>query len=107
MDVSIVASIGSFAVSERILKPKATLLVILGLVLCYDLTTKTHDVSSLRVYRGKYEFNTDTFLSFCYLFLNFIYPFCNIILNRPSTHSFYANDVRVFAEEMAEKWGSL
>jgi hypothetical protein len=32
---------------------KATVLVILGCILCYDLTTKTHDVSSLRVYRGK------------------------------------------------------
>jgi len=47
-----VAAAGSFAISERVLKPKATALFILGCVLAYDLTTKTHDVSSLRVYRG-------------------------------------------------------
>ena len=52
MDFSIVAAVGSFVVSERVLKPKATVLVILGFVLAYDLTTKTQDVSSLRVYRG-------------------------------------------------------
>lgn len=52
MDISVLAAVGSFAVSERILKPKATVLAILGCILCYDLTTKTHDVSSLRVYRG-------------------------------------------------------
>jgi hypothetical protein len=52
MDISILLSVGSFAVSERVLKPKATFLVVLGCVLAYDLTTKTHDVSALRVYRG-------------------------------------------------------
>lgn len=52
MDVSVVAAVGSFFMSERVLKPKATVLFILGLILAYDLTTKTHDVSSLRVYRG-------------------------------------------------------
>jgi hypothetical protein len=52
MDVSVFASVASFFVSERVLKPKASLLVILGCVLAYDLTTKTQDVSSLRVYRG-------------------------------------------------------
>mmetsp|Transcript_21909 Transcript_21909/g.30859 ORF Transcript_21909/g.30859 Transcript_21909/m.30859 type:complete len:764 (-) Transcript_21909:521-2812(-) len=52
MDVSIVAAIGSFAISERVLRPKATILVILASVLAYDLTTKTHDPSSLRIYRG-------------------------------------------------------
>lgn len=52
MDVSVVAAVGSFFMSERVLKPKATVLVILGTILAYDLTTKTHDVSSLRVYRG-------------------------------------------------------
>lgn len=54
MDISVLAAVGSFAVSERILKPKATILVIMGCVLAYDLTTKTHDVSSLRIYRGKF-----------------------------------------------------
>ena len=52
MDVSVLAAVGSFVVSERVLKPKATVLVILGCVLAYDLTTKTRDPSSLRVYRG-------------------------------------------------------
>jgi hypothetical protein len=52
MDLSVLAAVGSFVVSERVLKPKATVLVILGAILAYDLTTKTHDVSSLRVYRG-------------------------------------------------------
>ena len=52
MDLSVIAAVGSFAFSERILKPKATVLVILGLLLAYDLKTKTQDVSSLRVYRG-------------------------------------------------------
>jgi hypothetical protein len=53
MDISVVAAVGSFFMSERVLKPKATLLSILGCVLIYDLTTKTHDVASLRAYRGK------------------------------------------------------
>lgn len=53
MDLSIVAAVGSFVVSERVLKPKATALFILGCLLAYDLTTKTHDSASLRVYRGK------------------------------------------------------
>jgi EXS family len=48
----VLASVGSFVVSERVLKPKASVLVILGCVLAYDLTTKTHDSVSLRVYRG-------------------------------------------------------
>lgn len=52
MDISVLASVGSFVVSERVLKPKASVLLILGCVLAYDLTTKTHDSSSLRVYRG-------------------------------------------------------
>jgi hypothetical protein len=54
MDFSVVAAVGSFFMSERVLKPKATVLIILAMILAYDLTTKTHDVSSLRVYRGRY-----------------------------------------------------
>ena len=50
-----VASVASFAMSERVLKPKASVLAIMALILAYDLTTKTHDVSSLRVYRGMYQ----------------------------------------------------
>jgi hypothetical protein len=56
MDISVLASVGSFVMSEKILKPKASVLLLLGSVLAYDLTTKTHDVSSLRVYRGKRSF---------------------------------------------------
>ena len=52
MDISIIFSVGSFMMSEHVLKPKSSLLCILGCVLAYDLTTKTHDSSSLRVYRG-------------------------------------------------------
>ena len=52
MDISVLASVGSFVMSEKVLKPKASVLIILGCVLAYDLTTKTHDSSSLRVYRG-------------------------------------------------------
>lgn len=52
MDISVLASVGSFVMSERVLKPKASVLVLLGCLLAYDLTSKTHDVSSLRVYRG-------------------------------------------------------
>jgi hypothetical protein len=50
----VLASVGSFLVSEHVLKPKASLLLILGCVLAYDLTTKTRDITSLRVYRGKF-----------------------------------------------------
>ena len=67
MDISVLAAVGSFAVSERILKPKATVLVILGCILAYDLTTKTHDVSSLRVYRGKKSPNA------CGVVVEFVY----------------------------------
>ena len=49
-----VAAIFSFFFSERILKPKATVLIIVVCILAYDLRTKTHDVTALRVYRGTY-----------------------------------------------------
>jgi hypothetical protein len=73
MDVSVLAAIGSFVVSERVLKPKATVLVILGCVLAYDLTTKTRDPPSLRVYRGMAMANVrNVFLrtSLCKLIIN-------------------------------------
>jgi hypothetical protein len=53
MDLSMIAAVGSFAMSERVLKPKATVLVFLGCILAYDLTTKTHDSTALRIYRGE------------------------------------------------------
>lgn len=52
MDISAVFAVGSFMMSEWVLKPKATVLVVLGCVLIYDLKTKTQDVVALRVYRG-------------------------------------------------------
>jgi hypothetical protein len=72
--------VASFFVSERVLKPKASLLVILGCVLAYDLTTKTQDVSSLRVYRGTFLLFSATIL-FDWLIdsvLNFILTICNV-----------------------------
>lgn len=64
MDISVLASVGSFVMSEKVLKPKASVLIILGCVLAYDLTTKTHDSSSLRVYRGTCK------LPYCFFFQN-------------------------------------
>ena len=52
MDVSIVAAVGSFIVSERVIKAKATVLLGLLCLVCYDLTIHSHDPASLRVYRG-------------------------------------------------------
>jgi hypothetical protein len=54
MDISAVFAVGSFMMSEWVLKPKATVLVVLGCVLIYDLKTKTQDVVALRVYRGTF-----------------------------------------------------
>eukprot|EP00525_Craspedostauros_australis_P012953 CAMPEP_0198136184 /NCGR_PEP_ID=MMETSP1442-20131203/60982_1 /TAXON_ID= /ORGANISM="Craspedostauros australis, Strain CCMP3328" /LENGTH=91 /DNA_ID=CAMNT_0043797391 /DNA_START=457 /DNA_END=729 /DNA_ORIENTATION=+ len=66
MDVSLIAAVGSFVVSERVLKPKATALFILGCVLAYDLKTKTHDPVSLRVYRGGCQSQSASFRTgFC------------------------------------------
>ena len=53
MDVSIVAAVGSFIVSERVIKAKATALLGLLCVVCYDLFIHSNDPVSLRVYRGK------------------------------------------------------
>lgn len=52
MDFSILAGVGSFIVSERVIKAKATALVILLCVVSYDLTIGSHDPDSLPVYRG-------------------------------------------------------
>lgn len=62
MDVSIIAALSSFIVSERVIKAKATVLIILLGVVAYDLSLihlpnnnakdTNHDPSSLRVYRG-------------------------------------------------------
>jgi len=53
MDISIItASIGSFVLSERVIKAKAWILAVLGTVVAYDLTQTSEDPWSLRVYRG-------------------------------------------------------
>jgi len=52
MDLSIVASIGSFMVSERLLPPKSIIAISLGGLFLYDLSMYSHDHGSLRVYRG-------------------------------------------------------
>ena len=53
MDISIItASIGSFVLSERVIKAKAWILAMLGTVVTYDLTQTSEDPWSLRVYRG-------------------------------------------------------
>eukprot|EP00957_Ditylum_brightwellii_P171798 13078328-Ditylum_brightwellii.AAC.1 len=52
MDLSVVAAVGSFMMSERVLRPKATVFFVMGCVFVYDLTSHTHDPTSLRCYRG-------------------------------------------------------
>lgn len=53
MDVAaIVASVGSFVVSERVIKAKATFLFGLTCIVSYDLFIHSNDAASLRVYRG-------------------------------------------------------
>ena len=53
MDVSIVAAIGSFIVSERVIKAKATVLFGLLCTVTYDLFIHSNDPVTLRVYRGE------------------------------------------------------
>lgn len=52
MDVSIVAAIGSFVVSERVIKAKTLVLFGLLCTVTYDLFIHSNDPVSLRVYRG-------------------------------------------------------
>ena len=53
MDFSVVAaSVGSFVVSERVIRAKASVLAVLASVAVYDLCHHSHDPESLRVYRG-------------------------------------------------------
>lgn len=53
MDFSIVAAIGSFVVSEKVIKAKATVLFGLLCTVTYDLFIHSNDPVSLRVYRGR------------------------------------------------------
>lgn len=64
MDVAaIVASVGSFVVSERVIKAKATFLFGLGCTVCYDLFIHSNDAATLRVYRGEISFKLSNSLS--------------------------------------------
>ena len=53
MDVSIVAAVGSFIVSEKVIKAKTLVLFGLLCTVTYDLFIHSNDPVSLRVYRGK------------------------------------------------------
>ena len=103
MDVSVVAAVGSFFMSEKVLKPKATILVVLGMILAYDLTTKTHDVSSLRVYRGKFvaqKISSTT--NKCILT-----RYRTTIICRPCIGGVYAHDVCLFLADLETEWCGL
>ena len=52
MDVSIVAAIGSFVISERMIRPKALVASGLAVLLLHDLATHSNDPASLKIYRG-------------------------------------------------------
>jgi len=53
MDFSVIAaSVGSFVVSERVIRAKASVLAVLSTVAVYDLCRHSQDPASLRVYRG-------------------------------------------------------
>jgi len=102
MDISVLAAVGSFAVSERILKPKATVLVILGCILAYDLTTKTHDVSSLRVYRGK-----SRAVMFARTLQYNFYVSHLLSTVRPCIVGLYLDVLCIFLTNMATEWSSV
>ena len=107
MDVSVLAAVGSFVVSERVLKPKATALFILGCLLAYDLTSKTHDLSSLRVYRGTviFVFCFDSDRSKLFSFLSFILLVFSVpILYRSSDVGVYFDDGCLVITYLEAKW---
>ena len=79
MDVAaIVASVGSFVVSERVIKAKATFLFGLGCTVCYDLFIHSNDAATLRVYRGEISFKlTDSLSQECFSSYTFLLHFIN------------------------------
>ena len=114
MDVSVVAAVGSFVVSELVLKPKATALFILGLLLAYDLTTKTHDLSSLRVYRGMvvihFLFACLRFfveVAFFLLLLLTLYKYSASFITRTGNVGVYIDDVCLVVTDLETKWRGL
>ena len=115
MDVSVVAAVGSFVVSERVLKPKATALFILGCLLAYDLTTKTHDLSSLRVYRGMvvihFLFACQRFffvaVAFFLLLLLTLYKYSASFITRTGNVGVYIDDVCLVVTDLETKWRGL
>ena len=104
MDVSVVAAVGSFFMSEKVLKPKATILVVLGMILAYDLTTKTHDVSSLRVYRGKFIRRRGNQF---YHRQSILTRYRTTIICRPCIGRLYAHDVCLFLADLETEWCGL
>lgn len=52
LSIQIVAAIGSFMVSERVLPPKSIVVVGLGGLFMFDLIMYSHEHGALRVYRG-------------------------------------------------------
>ena len=68
MDVAaIVTSVGSFVLSERVIKAKATFLFGLLLTVGYDLFIHSNDAATLRVYRGESCVVSASYLSLhCY-----------------------------------------
>jgi hypothetical protein len=107
MDISVLASVGSFVVSERVLKPKASVLVILGCVLAYDLTTKTHDSVSLRVYRGTIFQSMEClrYAPSCLSHESLILQWMNSF--RPRTFGILFNDGCIFVTDVEKEWSCL
>ena len=112
MDVAaIVASVGSFVVSERVIKAKATVLFGLLCTVCYDLFIHSNDAATLRVYRGKPSEMDLSYLSY----LNpistytFIHPFieCDYCRNRSCSHCYNYNYVRLLPTILATEWYSM
>lgn len=113
MDFSVVAAVGSFVVSERVLKPKATALFILGCLLAYDLTTKTHDLSSLRVYRGMNDELSLFFLVFItvfsvtFLLLSLANYIVLLFITRAGNVGVYIDDVCLVFTYLETKWRGM
>ena len=108
MDLSVLAAVGSFVVSERVLKPKATVLFILGCLLAYDLTTKTHDITSLRVYRGTIQAFIVSSLGTWMLAHVDVHLLTNFFfLRRSCLVGVHVNDVCIFAADMAAEWRGM
>jgi len=95
--------------SEWVLKPKATVLVVLGCVLIYDLKTKTQDVVALRVYRGELDKLLNYGLSnsgVAQYHARITSDFVRFI-PRPGTSGVYIVHDCILLTDLAEKWSSV